>query len=84
LLGSGAAAPYLDRVFYLALADHPPQQTAMSLAQHAWQIMSPSGRRMQRDGTVLQAPEDNLQELKHQAEVFLAEKLPMWRQLGII
>ncbi|WP_195763484.1 class I SAM-dependent methyltransferase [Duganella guangzhouensis] len=84
LLGNGLAAPYLERMFYLALVDQPQQQTAMSLALRAWEIMSPTGRRMQRDGTVLQTPEDNLQELKHQAEVFLADRLPVWRQLGII
>jgi len=39
---------------------------------------------MMKDGKALQSREENVQELEAQVRKFFAEKLPIWRQLGVL
>ncbi|NLX15909.1 MAG: methyltransferase, partial [Ramlibacter sp.] len=56
---------------------------AEQLADYAWNILQPQGQRMMRDGQVLEAEADNLQELRKLAEAFLNE-LPRYQALQLV
>jgi SAM-dependent methyltransferase len=84
LLGSGIPANYVERLFYLALQQAPEDVTPGTLARSAWQVMAPLGRRLQREGVVLESADDNLAELSRNAHDFIADKLPLWRTLRLL
>ncbi len=50
----------------------------------AWQLMAPSGRRLQSDGVTLQSEAENLALLQAHAGDFLATRLPLWRSLQLL
>jgi hypothetical protein len=50
----------------------------------AWQIMAPSGRRLQKDGVTLQSEQENLALLEIHAQGFLTIGLPLWRTLQVL
>jgi SAM-dependent methyltransferase len=83
LLGGGVAANYLERLFFAAMQQPPAELTPGLLARVAWNIMAPSGRRLQRDGVILQSEDDNLALLAQHAQDFLLNKLPLWRTLQV-
>ena len=83
LLGSGVPANYVERLFFAALQEQA-ELTAASLARTAWQLMAPSGRRMQSDGVTLQSEAENLALLQAHAGDFLATRLPLWRSLKLV
>lgn len=84
LLSSGVAANYLERVFYLAMLRIEVEPTVAALARFAWKSIAPSGRRMQSEGVTLQSEEENIAALEKSAGDFLTDKLPVWRQMGIL
>lgn len=84
LLGSGVAASLVERLSYLAVRQRPEEVTAAALAAFVWQIMKPSGRRVQRDGAALASDEENLAHLEANARDFITEKLPVWRALRVL
>jgi SAM-dependent methyltransferase len=83
LLSNGIAANFLERLF-LAAIHQQAELTPESLARVAWQIMAPSGRRLQKDGVTLQSEQDNLALLEIHAKGFLAIGLPLWRTLQVL
>lgn len=84
LLGSGVAAGYVERALYLALQGGVDDQSPSALVRFVWRMMESTPRRMQRDGAVLQSVDDNLAELRVRVDDFLANTLPLWRQLQVI
>lgn len=83
LLGSGIPANYVERLFFAAIQEQA-ELTPESLARIAWQLMGPSGRRMQSDGVTLQSDAENLALLQAHAGDFLANRLPLWRGLQLL
>ncbi|WP_267876839.1 class I SAM-dependent methyltransferase [Duganella margarita] len=83
LLSTGIAANFLQRLF-LAAIQQQAGLTPQGLARVAWQIMAPSGRRLQRDGVTLQSEQDNQALLESHAREFLATGLPLWRTLQLL
>lgn len=58
--------------------------TIEDLAVAAWKGFRILGQRLIRDGKTLESDEDNLQELRTQAEKFLRVTMPNWRALRIV
>jgi len=83
LLGSGIPANYIERLFLAALHERA-EVTPDGLARVAWQLMEPSGRRLQSDGVTLQSAAENLALLQAHAGDFLATRLPLWRSLQLL
>ncbi|MRX07760.1 methyltransferase domain-containing protein [Pseudoduganella sp. FT25W] len=83
LLGCGVSANYVERLFFAAMRQQPADLTPGQLARVAWDIMAPSGRRLQREGVTLEAAEDNLALLTQNAQTFLTITLPLWQSLRV-
>lgn len=60
------------------------QQGADAMAQFAWGIMGAQGHRLVKEGVTLQTPEENLAQLKQQAEEFERLRLPIFKALRIV
>lgn len=80
---TGIGATYADLVGILVLAENP-EMTPAQAARFGWSIMAQTGQRMRKDGQVLQTEAETLPELEAQLTAFFAEKLPVWRQLGVV
>jgi hypothetical protein len=83
LLSNGIAANFLERLF-LAAIHQQAELTPEGLARVAWQIMGPSGRRLQKDGVTLPSEQENLALLEIHAKGFLTIGLPLWRTLQVL
>jgi hypothetical protein len=82
--GSGVNASYPERLMYSILIDNDEPLNADQLAQHTWETMLLSGRRMVKDAKPMQANAENLAALRAIAEVTLEHQLPLWKTLGIL
>jgi SAM-dependent methyltransferase len=82
--GSGVNASYPERLMYSILIDNDEPLSADQLAQHTWETMLLSGRRMVKDAKPMQANAENLAALRAIAEVTLEHQLPLWKTLGIL
>jgi len=56
---------------------------AAKLAQEAWAWLEMQGQLLVKDGQTIERKEDNLRELKQQAQTFLDNQLPILRSAGI-
>lgn len=83
LLGSGISASLVERLFYQGAVATAEEPDPAALARHAWQAMLPVRRDLLRAGAA-PAEVDSLTSLKALAQTFVAEKLPVWRALGIV
>jgi SAM-dependent methyltransferase len=81
--GTGVGASFADLIGLGAVLENP-DVTAAEAASAAWTKVEPTGQRMMKDGKALQSREENVQELEVYVRKFFAEKLPIWRQLGVI
>jgi SAM-dependent methyltransferase len=54
------------------------------LVPFVWSILQVQGEKLLKEGVVLESPEANLTELQAQAQGFLAERLPLFQQLGLV
>jgi len=84
LIGNGVAANFVERLFYLSVAENANETSAQNLAHFAWRSMLKNGRRMQRNGSALEAEDDNIMELTSLAQNFIERKLPVWQRLNLI
>jgi SAM-dependent methyltransferase len=84
LLGNGISASYIERLVYLCLGQNVRDPDLAQVAKQAWQVMSSQGRRMIKDGKMVEGEADNLAELEVQIKPVLQHKLPLWRQLKVI
>ncbi|MDX2102697.1 MAG: methyltransferase regulatory domain-containing protein [Alphaproteobacteria bacterium] len=81
--GTAIGATYTDLIAVLGLIELP-RADADALTRRGWEVMKETGQRLLKGGSVLQTDEENISELKHQMTVFLTEKAPIWRCLGVI
>jgi hypothetical protein len=86
LLGNGLNCNFVERLVYFCLCQHEGegQASEQEIVRLAWQIMSSQGRRLIRDGVLLENESANLEELLIQVKPVLAHKLPLWKQLKMI
>ncbi|MEB3222379.1 MAG: class I SAM-dependent methyltransferase [Candidatus Sericytochromatia bacterium] len=79
--GAGVAVPRIPQLF-LAGA-RAGKAEAAGLADHVWEVLQRQGQRLVHEGKPLESVEDNMAELRRQAEAFLLRRLPTLRALGI-
>ncbi len=86
LLGNGLNCNFVERLVYFCLCQHEGegQASEQEIVRLAWQVMSSQGRRLIRDGVLLEKESANLEELLIQIKPVLAHKLPLWKQLKMI
>lgn len=84
LCGGGVSANHSERLMFSALIDHGEHLSAQELAQHVWDSIQKSGRRMAKDAKPIQDKAENLTALSTLAESMLTHKLPLWKTLGIL
>jgi hypothetical protein len=79
--GGGFTVSRFQQLFLLALeAGHKKPE---ELAAFVWQILSAQGQAILKDGKALPTPEENLAELKQQAQTFADKQLPILKALLI-
>lgn len=81
--GSGVAASYVELIATLALFENP-KATPQIAAAGGWAIMAQTGQRLVKDGKTLQGEAETMPELTAQLTTFWAEKLPIWKTLGVL
>ncbi len=79
--GGGFAIGRFPQLFLLALAQGKKQPA--DLANFVWTILSAQGQRIQKEGKVIESPEDNLVELTAQAKTFVDKQLPILKALRL-
>jgi SAM-dependent methyltransferase len=78
--GGGVSAPRFSQLFWMSKQNGG--KTPLDWATFAWQLLQAQNQAIIKDGVTLQG-EDNLAELKTQAEQWGAKILPVWTALGI-
>ncbi|KQV58648.1 MULTISPECIES: class I SAM-dependent methyltransferase [unclassified Caulobacter] len=78
--GGGVLAPRFSQLFWIS--KQTGGKTPNDWATSAWQLLQAQNQAIIKDGVTLQG-EDNLAELKTQAEQWNAKILPVWTALGI-
>ena len=78
--GGGVSASRFSQLFWISKQNGG--KTSDDWATFAWQLMKAQNQSIIKDGATLQG-EDNLVELKAQAEQWGAKALPVWTALGI-
>jgi SAM-dependent methyltransferase len=81
--GTGVSATYAELVGILALEENA-KATAQQAAKLGWSIMHQTGQRPKKDGKALNAEDEVIAELEAQLTTFFTEKLPIWKQLGVV
>ena len=84
LLANGLSANYMERVVYTMLKNGGHETAPALIVKQVWQTMATQGRRMLKEGKVLDTEAENITELEAQIRSILAHKLPLWRQLKMI
>lgn len=79
--GGGISVARFHQMFLLARS-HGHKHPA-DWAQYAWNILSMQGQRIMKEGKALESSEQNLAELKEQAEAFSTTHLPVLKALHI-
>ena len=81
VMGGGFALGRLPQLFLLASTQG--RKTPDDWARFAWDILASQNQRLIKDGKTLETAEDNLAELRGQAEQFSLKGLPVLRALQI-
>jgi len=84
LLGNGVPAATVELLIYHLWSRGESLSDVRVLAEKAWAIMAAQGRRMVKAGAPIEGDQDNIAEMIVLAGQVLNEKLPIWRQLGIL
>ena len=79
--GGGVVVGQFHQLFLLALQEG--KQTPAALAQFVWDVLAQQNQRVMKDGASIESAEDNLAELKREAEQFEARVLPVLKALRV-
>jgi hypothetical protein len=79
--GGGVRVNRFEQLFLLARAQG--RQGPPGWAQATWQLISPQGQRVRKEGKRLETTEENLAELTAQAQAFAEKRLPILKALEI-
>lgn len=80
--GGGVAVGRFQQLFLLARAAN--RKMPQEWAQYAWQILSGQGKKLVKEGKLLETAEENLAELTAQATEFYDKRLPVLKALQIV
>ena len=80
--GGGIFVARFDQLFLLAIAEG--LKTSSDWARFVWNILKAEDQRLRRNGIVLTADEENLNELNEQAFQFAGKTLPVLKWLQIV
>jgi SAM-dependent methyltransferase len=80
---TATATNYVERLAYLSLSQKPRTDPGEA-ATLAWKIMMSNGVRLLKDGRQLETEEETAPELRERMESIFVEKVPLWRQLGML
>jgi SAM-dependent methyltransferase len=83
VIGNGVSATYVELLSIVALSENP-KITVQQAAKFGWSIMERTGQRLLKDGKPLHSEEENMPELEAQLTEFFTNKLPVWKQLGVV
>ncbi|MFW6380207.1 MAG: class I SAM-dependent methyltransferase [Halorhodospira sp.] len=81
--GNAIAASDIE-IVAMAVLREEGAETADRLARAIWARFRPVGRRVMRDGELLDGERENLRELRRRAKAILRERVPVWRGLGLL
>ncbi len=79
--GGGAGMNRFQQLFLLAISEG--KERPKDWAQSVWQILQSQGQKIVKEGKTLETPEENLEELKTQADTFAKKMLPILKALQI-
>jgi hypothetical protein len=79
--GGGIAVSRTEQLFLSAMSKG--KEKPAELAEEAWASLAASGQRLVKEGKKIETPEENLAELKVQAESFVAKKITLFKELQI-
>jgi SAM-dependent methyltransferase len=79
--GGGLTVNRIQQLFLLALDQGRKQPS--DWADFAWQILAVQGQRIIKDGKPVEAVEENIAELRLQAQAFAEKQLPVLKALGV-
>lgn len=82
-LGSGISAGFMDLVAARVLIDAPALDEG-AFVDKTWQMLDAKGRRLVKDGNMLNTKAESEAELKSIYANFRSEKSGQWRRLGIL
>lgn len=86
--GGGVVVPRIQQLFLTCCNEESGVADVASLvevcAMFAWKALSSQGQRLMKDGKTLDTEEDNLDELRLQAEDFIATRLPVLRAIKVV
>ncbi len=82
LTGGGLMVGRFPQLFSEAVMNN--HKTASALAEYVWKILASQGQRVVKDGKPLESQQENLAELKLQAENYLEKQVPLLRSLGVV
>lgn len=80
--GSAVAVGRFHQLFLLAYRQGMSEPSAW--AAEAWRIFREQGKKVLKEGQVLSTDEENLAELKTQAEIFAAKHLPILKAMKVV
>lgn len=80
--GGGVIVPRIQQLFLLA--SRQGRSAPEDWVAFAWQALSSLGQRVIKDGTALASPEENIAELKENAQTFAEERLPILKALEVV
>ncbi|MEB0136424.1 class I SAM-dependent methyltransferase [Actimicrobium sp. CCC2.4] len=83
LTGSGVVVNPVELLVVGVLRQRPEEILSTVIAQ-ARASLARRGRRLRRDGVMLESDEENQNEIALYARTAMEDKLPLWRQLGML
>jgi hypothetical protein len=77
VVGGGIEVPCFEQLFLLA------REKNVDAPQFVWNVLSKQGKRLVKEGKVLETPDENLAELRSEYDQFFTKQLGVLEQLGI-
>ena len=81
MTGGGVAVGRFQQLFLLAISQGKKQPA--DLAVYVWQVLAMQGQKIIKEGKMLEAIEDSIEELTVQASTFIEKQLPILKSLQI-
>jgi SAM-dependent methyltransferase len=83
LTGGGVVMNPVDLLVY-GILQQRPQETVSAIITQVQDILAQRGRRLLRNGEAIESDEENLAEIATYSHIAMEQKLPIWRQLGML
>jgi len=80
--GGGIAVARFPQLFLLALTQG--RKEPFEWTSEVWNLLQAQGKKLIRDGKVLETPEENMAELHEQAATFAIKQLPILKMLQVV